>query len=234
MKSIKLTTLIITFLVTGISLLTQSCGSSQFIKKSDFASVKIAGEKELDFLYNGLKNGENTKLEKLVYYLDRPLIISGKNDFTLDGNGSTFIMRDKNEDVLIIENSKNIILKNFKATHIEPEGPIGCTGSVIQVRNNESILIEKCALNGSGIIGVTSYETKDLRVVGNYIYNNSEYGILFDLETSVEIKGNKFEDNGKSGNDHVVKALNPYLSEVEQIKKDMNKEGLRMSKNIFN
>ena len=117
---------------------------------------------------------------------------------------------------------------------IEPEGPIGCTGSVIQVRNNESILIEKCALNGSGIIGVTSYETKDLRVVGNYIYNNSEYGILFDLETSVEIKGNKFEDNGKSGNDHVVKALNPYLSEVEQIKKDMNKEGLRMSKNIFN
>ncbi len=233
MKSIKLAILFITILVTGFSLLTQSCGSVQSINKSDFANDKIADEKEIDLLYNGLKTGENLKLKNLVYYLDRPLMISSKNDFTLDGNGCTFIMRDKNEDVMIIENSKNIILKNFKATHIEPEGPIGCTGSVIQVRNNENVLIEKCALNGSGIIGVTSYDTKDLRVVGNYIYNNSDYGILFDLRTSIEIKGNKFEDNGKSGNDHVVKALNDFLSEVEQIKKDMNDEGLKMSNNIF-
>ena len=184
-------------------------------------------------MFDGLKTGENTKLKKLVYYLDRPLMISNKNDFTLDGNGCTFIMRDKSEDVLVVENSKNITLKNFKATHIEPNGPIGCTGSVIQVRENENVLIEKCALNGSGIIGVTSYNTKNLSVVENYIYNNSEYGILYDLETSIEIKGNKFEDNGTSGNDHVVKALNGSLSEVEPIKKGMNQEGLKMSNNIF-
>ena len=158
MKSIKFTTILIAFLVTGISILTQSCGTNQLIKNtklSDFAKDEIAGEQELYLLYNRLETGENTKLKKLVYYLDRPLIISSKNNFTLDGNGSTFIMRDKSEDVLIIENSKNIILKNFKATHIEPDGPIGCTGSVIQVRDNESVLIEKCELNGSGIIGVT-------------------------------------------------------------------------------
>ena len=153
MKSIKFATIFFTFLITGISILTQSCGVTQLPKLSDFANDKIAGEKELDFLYNGLKTGENTKLKKLVYYLDRPLMISSKNDFTLDGNGCTFIMRDKSEDVLVIENSKNITLKNFKATHIEPDGPIGCTGSVIQVRENENVLIEKCALNGSGIIG---------------------------------------------------------------------------------
>jgi hypothetical protein len=236
MKSIKFATILITIFVTGISLLTQSCKTTQLNKNTEgsiFAKDKIAGEEELKFLYNGLKTGENIKLKKLMYYLDRPLMISNKNNFTLDGNGCTFIMKDKSEDVMIVENSKNITLTNFKATHIEPDGPIGCTGSVIQVRDNEKVLIEKCALNGSGIIGVTSYNTKNLSVVGNYIYNNSEYGILFDLETTIEIKNNNFEDNGTNGNDHVVKALNAFLSEVEPIKKDVDKEGLKMSNNIF-
>jgi hypothetical protein len=237
MKSINFTTILLTFLVTGLIILNQSCDATRLIKKieiSDFANDKIAGEKELDFLYNGLRTGENIKLKKLVYYLDRPLMVSSKNDFTLDGNGCTFIMKDKFEDVLVVENSKNITLKNFKATHIEPEGPIGCTGSVIQVRYNDGVLIEKCALNGSGIIGVVSYGTKNLRVVDNFIYNNSDYGILYDGETSIEITGNNFEDNGTSGNDHVVKTLNSWLSEIEQIKKNINKEGLKMSNNIFN
>jgi hypothetical protein len=236
MKSIKFATVLMAILVTGVSIVTQSCKATQLnnkTKESNFAVDKIAGDAELDFLYNGLKTGENIKLKKLVYYLDRPLMISGKNDFTLNGNGCTFIMKDKSEDVMVVENSKNITLTNFKATHIEPVGPIGCTGSVIQVRDNENVLIEKCALNGSGVIGVTSYNTKNLRIVDNYIYNNSEYGILFDLETSIEIKSNNFEDNGANGNNHVVKALNDFLSEVEQIKKDINKEGLKMSNNIF-
>lgn len=230
MKSIKLTTILFAMLLTGIGLVIQSCKTTQL---NNFAKDNIAGEEELAFLYNGLKNGNTVKLKKLVYYLNRPLMISNKSNFILDGSGCTFIMKDKNEDVVIVENSKNIRLTNFKATHIEPEGPIGCTGSVIQVRNNENVAIEKCALNGSGIIGVTAYNTKNLSVVGNYIYNNSDYGILFDLETNIEIKSNHFEDNGEHGNDHVVIALNAYLSEVEPIKQGMNKEGVIMSNNLF-
>ena len=217
-------------------MVSQSCKTTQLNKKtvaSYFANDKIAGKAELDALYNGLKTGENIQLKKLVYYLDRPLMISNKNGFILNGNGCTFVMKDKDEDVMVVENSKNITLSNFKATHIEPNGPIGCTGSVIQVRDNENVLIEKCALNGSGIIGVTSYNTNNLKVVGNYIYNNSEYGILFDLETTIEIKSNNFEDNGPNGKDHVVKALNAFLSEVEPITQDRNEEGLKMSNNIF-
>jgi parallel beta-helix repeat protein len=107
------------------------------------------------------------------------------------------------------------------------------SGSVIQVRDNQNVIIEKCALNGSGIIGVTAYNTQNLSVVGNYIYNNSEYGILFDLETNIEIKNNQFEKNGKNGNDHVVKALNAFLSEVEPIQQGMNKSGVKMANNKF-
>ena len=197
------------------------------------SAQKVAGQEELASLFKGLSNGGVVKLKNLIYHLDRPLRISSRTDFTLDGNGCTFIMDNKSEDVIIVEGSNNITLKNFKATHIDPEGPIGCTGSVIQVSGNNGVLIEKCELNGSGVIGVMSYNTKNLRVVDNYIYNNSEYGILYDKGTSLEIKDNKFEDNGKNGNDHVAKALNDFLSEVEKIEKDMNKEGLKMSGNRF-
>ncbi len=208
-----------------------SCNTSSSLKSSK--EQQIAGKEELESLYKRLETGGKIKLKNQIYYLDRPLMISSKEDLVLDGNGCTFIMKNKNEDVLIVERSNNIILKNFKATHIEPEGPIGCTGSVIQVRENVGVLIEKCELNGSGIIGVMSYDTKDLKVVENYIYNNSDFGVLYNVNTTLEIKGNKFEDNGASGNDHVAKALNDFLSEVEKIDKDTNKEGLKMSDNTF-
>ncbi|MFT6149722.1 MAG: hypothetical protein ACJAUH_002416 [Saprospiraceae bacterium] len=219
------------FIGIGLSVLIQSCTATQPV--TDSAKDKVAEQADLDFLYKGLKSGENLKLKKLIYYLDRPLVISGASNFTLDGSGSTFIMKNKSEDVVVVEFSENVVLKNFKATHIEPEGPIGCTGSVIQVRESSEISIEKCELNGSGIIGVVAYNTKSLSVIDNYIYNNSSYGVLYDTECSIEIKGNKFEDNGDSGNDHVAKALNGSLSKVEKIQKDTNKEGLKMSNNIY-
>ena len=194
---------------------------------------KVATTQDVSILYQDIARGENIKLENMVYYLDEPLLISGRNNFIFDGGGASLVMRNKNEDVMILEYSNNVTLKNFKATHIEPDGPIGCTGSVLQVRDNDGVLIEKCELNGSGIIGVTSYNTKNLKVVDNYIYNNSEYGVLFDTDSTVEITGNKFEDNGKSGQEHVVKALNAYLSEVEKIGDGTIQAGIKVSGNTF-
>lgn len=235
MKFIKFTITLIIFF--GISSINQSCKSPKLTQTNDNSTlekVEIAEPTDIEALYKSLNNGGNIKLKKLIYNLERPLVISNKSNLTLDGNGSTFIMNNKSEDVLTVRSSDNVTLKNFKATHIDPDGPIGCTGSVIQVDNNTNVLIEKCQLNGSGIIGVVSYNTQNLKVIDNYIYNNSEYGVLFDENTTIEIKDNKFEDNGKNGNDHVAQALNIYLSEVKKIEKGMNLEGLKMSNNIFN
>ena len=141
-------------------------------------------------------------------------------------------MKNKSEDVVFISDSRNITLKNLKATHIEHDGPLGCTGSAIQVYDNNDILIEKCALNGSGIIGVVAYETRNLKIVDNYIYNNSRYGVLY-TNTSVEINNNKFEDNGPNGNDHVAEGLNGGLSEIVPIEGNVNKRDIQMSGNTF-
>jgi hypothetical protein len=235
MRTIKLTSLLIIFFAIGMSVFIQSCTPTKTVQSTavDAAKDKIATQADIDLLYQKLRGGESIKLEKKIYYLEETIVISGKNTFTFDGNGSTFIMKNKGADVVYVVNSENTSLRNFKATHIEPEGPIGCTGSVVQVSNSNNILIEKCELNGSGIIGVVAYNSKKLRVLDNYIYNNSNYGVLYDTETSIEIKGNRFEDNGDSGNNHVGNALDAGLSEIEKIEKGTNKEGLKMSNNIY-
>ncbi len=194
---------------------------------------QIADDATVAALYQALDNEADIQLENLIYYLERPLRISGKNDFTLDGNGSTFIMENKSENVVVLDNCNNVTLKNFKATHVEPEGPIGCTGSVIQVNGNYGVSIEGCELNGSGIIGVVAYDSKNLRVVDNYIYNNSQYGVLYQGATTIEISGNTFENNGKDGEQHIGLALDPGLSQINTITGAKNQQGLQMSNNIF-
>lgn len=233
MKSIKfLSTLI---LLLGFSLLHQSCEIPQTIQlagPSKSIDAKVAGAAEVEEIYKRIEAGGTIKLKEMTYHLDRPLRIINKTNLTLDGSDCTFIMNNKSEDVVYVEGSKNITLKNFKATHIEPDGPIGCTGSVIQIYSNEDVLIEQCELNGSGIIGVVAYETKNLKVANNYIYNNSQYGVLYN-ETSLEITGNTFEDNGMGGNSHVAKALDGGLSQIQPIAKGTNADGLTMSNNIY-
>ena len=231
MKSINFTTALFVILGIGLGILNSSCKVFQNSEK--IAKDKIAGEEDVKSLYDALENGGEIVLKKMIYYLETPIKIFNKNNLTLDGSGSTFIMKNKSEDVIFIENSTDITLKNFKATHVEPEGPIGCTGSVIQVYGNENIIIENCELNGSGIIGIVSYNTKNLKIIKNHIYNNSKYGILYQGDTTIEIVNNKFEDNGDNGNDHVVKALDAGLSKVEKIEMGTNEKGLKMSNNTF-
>ena len=181
------------------------------------------------FLDN-IESGSNLKLDKGTYELDYPIRILGKENITIDGNGATLIMRNKAYDVIYIQNSDNITLMNFKATHIEPKGPTGCTGNVIHIEGGANVLIEKCDLNGSGIVGIAAYRTKNLTVSNNFIHQNSQYGIIYQ-GPQIEIKGNIFEKNTKG---------NIYFSDTdtswppnEKINTNQNKEGLKMSNNIF-
>lgn len=212
-------------------LLFQACKSTTLVSKEP---MKVATADQLSFLLNNLASNSTVELEKdLIYYLDEPLNALGLENFTLDGNGSTIIQRNSDADVIHVDGGNNIVLKNFKATHTEPNGPIGCTGSVIQVYNGSNLLIENCQLNGSGIIGVVAYGTTNLNISNCYIYNNSQYGILFDDQTDIVVASNRFENNGDTGNAHVGKALDAFLREVEMISSDENKENLQMSGNRY-
>ncbi len=219
------------FYVVLCFLLLPACKSTTIVGEE---SMKAATAEQVALLISNLASNSSTELGKdLIYYLDEPLTILNLENFTLDGNGSTIIQRKSDADVILVEGGNNIVLKNFKATHTEPSGPIGCTGSVIQVYNSSNLLIENCQLNGSGIIGVVAYNAANLNVSNCYIYNNSQYGILFDDKTDIVVASNRFEDNGDTGSAHVGRALDAFLREVEMISADENKEGLQMSGNRY-
>ena len=193
-----------------------------------------ANEQQMDALFAGLDAGGPITLEPLTYYLDNTIVIrESEFPFSLDGNGCAFVMRNKDANVFQILGANKVALRNFKATHIEPNGPIGCLGSVISVEEAASVLIENCELNGSGIIGVVAYDTENLRIINNYIYNNSNYGVLYDTLTTLEIIDNRFEDNGEDGTAHVGAAQNATLSRVIRIDGDQNQEGLKMAGNTY-
>ncbi|MEN0004105.1 MAG: right-handed parallel beta-helix repeat-containing protein [Bacteroidota bacterium] len=194
-----------------------------------------ASYEEVQALYRLVEAGGDIKLPARAYLLDRPIeIIRQEEPTTLDGGGSTFTMLRLNEDVVKVAGSYDITLKNFKATHIEPDGFFACTGNVIHVDASVNVRIEQCELNGSGIIGVMAYSSTNLQIVDNYIYNNSRYGILIDDGSDVKVQNNRFEKNGPTGNNHVGKArTNDMLGEIESLNADNSREGLQMTGNSY-
>ncbi len=190
---------------------------------------------DLPTALNTLSSGSSVKLAPRVYRLDEVIILDGKQNITIDGNGSTLIMNSLSENVIHLTGCTNIKLLNFKATHIEPSGPTGCTGNVLYMDNCSEVLVQDCDLNGSGIVGIAAYNVDNLQVKDNYIHENSQYSIIYQ-GPSLLLANNTFEDNG---NDNVI-----YFSYVEkdgilgwppdtQIGSDTEREGLVMRDNIF-
>lgn len=191
-------------------------------------SIKIKNIEEI--CLNKIDSGSSIQLKKGTYKLSSPISIIRKSNISIDGNGSTLIMQNMADDVLFIDNSNNIKLINFKATHIEPEGPVGCTGNVIHIENGSGITIEDCDLNGSGIVGIAAYGTKDLRIINNYIHENSQYGIIYQ-GPQIEIKGNKFQDNGNGNIYFSYQSIKWPPNQL--INSNQNSKGLTMSSNTF-
>ena len=208
--------------------------TTNLINEEDTISSEITGLNEaniLDLLVsNSVVSGSDLSIKKGTYKLDSPLKLIAKKNVMIDGNGSNFIMQDGANDVVFLENCKNITLMNFKATHIEPKGPLGCTGNVIHIEGCEDVLIENCDLNGSGIVGIAAYRTQNLVVNNNYIHENSQYGIIYQ-GPGIEINGNVFEDNTQG---HIYFSyLDTSWPPKEKINTNQNKEGLKMSGNSF-
>ncbi|PSR12216.1 MAG: hypothetical protein DA408_11695 [Bacteroidetes bacterium] len=163
------------------------------------ASVRPASDllitDDLAAALNALPSGAKVKLAPGKYLLNEPVLLEGKENITIDGNGATLVMNSLQSDVLHLTGCANIQLLNFKATHIEPSGPVGCTGNVIYIDESSDILIEGCDLNGSGIVGIAAYNTDNLRVLRNHIHQNSEYAMIYQ-GPSLLLTNNTFDKNG--------------------------------------
>jgi len=210
--------------VSVVSLLAASCGSAGLLVTDNLTTS-----------LNALASGASVKLKQGDYLLAGTVVLDGKQDITIDGNGSTLTVNSLSDHVIHVAKCSNIRLINFKATHIEPSGPVGCTGNVLLLENSSDILVEGCDLNGSGIVGIAAYNVDNLRVQKNHIHENSEYSIIFQ-GPSLLLTDNLFEKNG-NGNviffSHVEKDGMTSWPPDEQIATDTQRTGLVMRNNTF-
>lgn len=173
-------------------------------------------------------------LENILYELNEPIRIVGQRNIIIEGSGAQLSANSLVSDVIYIENSENITLKNFHATHLDPSGPMGCTGNVINIQQSKNISIDQCDLNGSGIVGVAAYFVDSLKIKNSHIHENSSYGVIFQGK-HLELENNTFESNGY-GNLYFsyLESDNDYTWPPKRlINSNENIQGLIMKENTF-
>ncbi|MBN2662893.1 MAG: right-handed parallel beta-helix repeat-containing protein [Bacteroidales bacterium] len=174
-------------------------------------------------------------LENKIYTTSEPIVISGLNNITIDGQGATFVLSSTSENVFNILDCDGVTVKNIKATHVEPQGPIGCTGNVVYIQNCSSAVFDNCDLNGCGIVGIASYNCNKMQVKNCYIHKNSQYSIIYQ-GPNLKIKNTVFENNGH--HNAIYYSYNEpngvvYWPPDEEIIGDVKKHGLVLKKNIY-
>ncbi len=189
-------------------------------------------------LEKALENGGSNiviTLQKGLYNLAHPIVIEGMSNLVINGNGAELKLAALQDHVMVIKDCHNIKITDLKAHHTKPEGPVGCTGNVIMIEGGSDIEIRNCILNGSGLVGIAAYNTKNLKVVGCRIVENSRYPIIYQ-GPELTLKGNIFEDNG-NGNKIAFSLVRPGESPSwppdQSIGANLNQPGLVMKENIF-
>lgn len=197
--------------------------------------LRVSPSDDLNKIIEEAEDGATIRLQKKTYQISQRINLINKQELSIDGRGAQIILNDPDSDVMLIENCEAIVLKNFMAKHVDPQGPVGCTGSVIQISNSSDVFLEKCELNGSGIVGISAYESGDLKVKDCHFHHNSDYAIIY-MGPSISLAGNLFEHNGNNNAIYFK-----YLPEGEaagwpptdKITADTQKKGLLMRDNVF-
>lgn len=127
------------------------------------------------------------------------LIITRVSNLTIRGSGedhntNVISAAPRYANVLTFENCSNVHVAGFTAGHAEEPGY--CLGGVLCFQNSENVLVEDCGLFGCGTLGVTGYNSKDIQIVNNDIYDCSVGGVELNNCDNVNVDGNTFRDLG--------------------------------------
>lgn len=165
-------------------------------KNSDHSAlIRVNNEQDLYEAFDQITDTKVIELKNRIYNLDKPLILNNLSHITINGNGAVLVLDSLVNDVVEMNRCHNVTIDNIKALHKEADGPVGCTGNVILISGGSNITIINSELNGCGVVGVSAYNSINLKIIGNYIHKNTHYPIIYD-GPSATIKDNVFENNG--------------------------------------
>lgn len=142
----------------------------------------------------GALGGEFYRWERT--YDGMELVISGVTGLTIEGaskDTASILATPRYANVLRIENSANLILRNFTAGHTQEPGE--CAGGVIQLNWVTNANIEGCGFFGCGILGVWGMDCRYLNITGTEIYECSSGAAWFYNCSDVNMDYCSFHDN---------------------------------------
>ena len=145
--------------------------------------------------FQRLQSGDRVVFERGTYRLESGLELTDLTDVTLESRGQvTLLVNDLDDSVLEINNCRNVTVKGLRAAHREPGKEYQCEGPVIEVRKSKQVLIAENRLNGCGAAGVHAYQSQDVVVLDNRIFNNT-YAAIWVTDSQVFVHRNKIHDN---------------------------------------
>ena len=129
------------------------------------------------------------------YIFEKALSIVKKRKITIAGEGKVdLVCSELYEDVLHIQDCRQVILKNIRAFH-DPFEPGDCGGNVILLVESKNILIYNCTLNGCGMTGVEADIVEHLRVENCEIHSNTLLALKLSNARNIKIANNRIYYN---------------------------------------
>ena len=220
------------FVILACSISCSSINTKLLETKRSEASISLHANNEQDLykIFDQITDTKVIELKNRIYNLDKPLILNSLNHITVNGNGAVLVLDSLVNDVVVMNKCHNITIDNIKALHKEPDGPVGCTGNVILINGGSNITIINSELNGCGVVGISAYKSKNLKIISNYIHKNTHYPIIYD-GPSVTIKDNTFENNGNENKIAYISG-SPWPPK-KFFNTNVTKDGIIIEGNIF-
>ncbi len=158
-------------------------------------------DKDIQEKISGIKDNTKVVLKKGTYKLKDSVSFYNKKNIRIEGQGEVKLEGQEDwMDILVIGECDGIEVSGIHMTHRKPhvEENWECSGHVINMYASKNILVEKCDLNGSGIVGINAFDIKGLTVVKNNIHKNSAWALHFQDTEPLIITDNDITDNGGS------------------------------------
>ncbi|MDM8558549.1 right-handed parallel beta-helix repeat-containing protein [Candidatus Parabeggiatoa sp. HSG14] len=163
------------------------------------SALKLRQCLNLQQVIDSATSGTVIQLEETTCRYTEALRITGKENLTIEGKGDVWIIVDDiNDDVIKIQNSQRVFLKNIKARHQTPLEGFNCEGSVVSMFNSQQIWLTRCELNGSGSVGVHADASSEIVVNQCYIHHNTLAAFWLDDSDSIAIHNNTITENGST------------------------------------
>lgn len=161
--------------------------------------IRAIGPGKVIVLKKGVYNLSKAKVTNNKYakfqdvYDGKELILSGVNACVIKSEeGAEIVTDSRYANVLNIVNSEDFSLQGIKLGHTESGE---CSGNVVNIEDSYGVYISSCFLYGSGVVGLTVFNSSSIELFDSEIYGCSAGAIAMYDSDSITLTSCSFHDN---------------------------------------